>query len=180
MAERSLRAPASVFAASYLEALREGYQFGSDLPLRQEAMDAIASDFPSHLAAITRQGGRRVFPDGSPVLSPFSLFWLIEDQAKFLGALLMRHELANEHARLFGGHIRYGVRPSRRNEGIGTELLMAGLAEARGFGLGRVLVTCGEVNLSSRRLIEKCGGEFEKTVHGPRDVGLIRRYWIML
>jgi predicted acetyltransferase len=81
--------------------------------LRKRAIDAIASDFPSYLAAITQQGGRRVFPDGSSwPLSPFSPFWLIEDKAEFLGALLLRRELANDHARLFGGHIRYGVRPS--------------------------------------------------------------------
>jgi predicted acetyltransferase len=130
---------------------------------------------------IARRGGRRVFPDGSSwPLSPFSLFWLIEDQAEFPGALLLRRELANDLARLFGGHIRYGIRPSRLNEGIGTELLMAGLTEARGLGLGRVLVTCGETNLPSRRLIEKCGGTFAKTVRRPGDSGLIRRYWMVL
>jgi predicted acetyltransferase len=28
-------------------------------------------------------------------------------------------------------------------------------------------VTCGDANLPSRHLIDKCGGEFEKAVHGP-------------
>src|SRR5665213_71471 len=124
MAQRSLCAPASVFAESYLDALREGYQLGNDPPFNQEVIAAIASDFPAHLTAITQQGRRRAFPDGSSwPLSPFSLLWFVENEIEFLGSLLLRHELANEHARLFAGHIRYGIRPSRRNEGIGTELL---------------------------------------------------------
>jgi predicted acetyltransferase len=121
MALRSLCTPASDFAESYFEALREGYQLGSDPPFTQQAIAAITADFPTHLAAITRQGRRRVFPDGSSwPISPVSLFWLIEDEIEFLGSLHLRHELTNDHARLFAGHIRYGIRIGQNGDGPTT------------------------------------------------------------
>ena len=179
MTQRSLCAPTSAYVASYVNALREGYQLGSDPPFNSEAIEAIAADFPAHLVATTRQDRQATFPNGSSGrVSPFSLFWFVEGEKEFLGSLHLRHELANDYARLFAGHIRYGIRPSRRNEGLGTEMLIAAMTEARVLGLSRILLTCSETNIPSRRLIENCGGAFEKAVYGPNDTGLIRRYWI--
>jgi predicted acetyltransferase len=181
MALRSLCAPASDFAASYIEALREGYHLGDDPPFGAEAIAAVAADFPAHLASITRQGALHFFPDGSSLpLSPFSLFWFIEDDGEFLGSLHLRHELANDYARLIAGHVRYGIRPSRRNEGLGTEMLTAVRAKAKALGLRRLLVVCREANVPSRRLIEKCGGAYEKTVLDPHGEGPKRRYWLAM
>jgi predicted acetyltransferase len=181
MTKRSLCVPTSAYVASYVNALREGYQMGSDPPLNSEAIEAIATDFPAHLVEITRQDRRITFSNGSSgLISPFSLFWFVEGEKEFLGSLYLRHELANDDARLFAGHIRYGIRPSRRNEGLGTEMLIAATTEARALGLSRILLTCGETNIPSRHLIENCGGSFEKAVYGPNDTGLIRRYWISI
>jgi len=169
------------FAASYIAALREGHQLGDDPPFGTDAIDAIAADFPAHLTAVTRQGALHTFPDGSALpLSPFSLFWFIEDGVEFLGSLHLRHELANDYARLFTGHVRYGVRPSRRRQGIGTEMLTAARAQARALGHPRILVVCRESNVASRRLIETCGGIFERAVLDPHGEGLKRRYWIVV
>lgn len=179
MIRRSLCSPSPTFAASYIEALREGYQLGDDSPLDVEAIAVVAADFSTHLAAITRQGALYTFPDGTSLpLSPFTLFWFIENEREFLGSLHLRHELANDYARQFTGHVRYGLRPSRRNQGLGTEMLTAARTQAKSLGLNRILLVCREANFSSRRLIEKCGGQFEKAVVDPHGQGLKRRYWL--
>ena len=96
------------------------------------------------------------------------------------GSLHLRHELANNYARLIAGHVRYGIRPSRRKQGLGTEMLTAARTKAHALGLRRILLVCREANLASQRLIEKCGGEFERAVLDPHGEGFKRRYWLQV
>ncbi len=178
MVYRCLGPPAEAFAASYIQALQEGHQLGDDPPFDSAA---VAADVPAHLTQVTRQGRIHHFPDGSSApLSPFTLFWFIEDGRDFLGSLHLRHELANDYARMIAGHVRYGIRPSRRNQGLGTEMLTAALPIARALGHRRIVVVCREANLASRRLIEKCHGRYDRTVMDPHGEGPKRRYWIEL
>jgi predicted acetyltransferase len=44
------------------------------------------------------------------------------------------------------------------------------------LGLRTVLVTCGDSNLASARVIEKAGGVLEDV--RDTELGLTRRYWI--
>jgi Acetyltransferase (GNAT) domain len=60
-----------------------------------------------------------------------------------------------------GGHIGYGIRPSARGRGLATWALRSVLVRAPALGLGKVLVTCGDSNLASARVIEKAGGVLE-------------------
>jgi predicted acetyltransferase len=148
------------------------------LPVCQPSQ-TIAADVPAHLAAATRQGVLHLFPDGSSLpLSPFTLLWLAQDEREFFGSLHLRHTLANDYARLIAGHVRYGIRPSQRGRGLGTELLTLAKLEARALRLHRILVVRREDNVSSRRLIEKCGGIFESIVLDPHGEGMKRRCWI--
>ena len=101
-------------------------------------------------------------------------FWITDgsdDRPEVVGFLALRHEL-NAWLLEEGGHIGYAVRPSRRNEGHASRALKLALAAAADLGLERVLVTCDEVNLGSRRTIERCGGAYEDSRNGKR------RYWI--
>jgi len=101
---------------------------------------------------------------------PCSFRW-IADGEELLGFLSVRHEL---HDFLLdeGGHIGYSVRPSRRRQGIATQALALGVDLAHELGIDRVLVTCDEDNVASRRVIESAGGVHEDTRNGKR------RYWI--
>ena len=105
---------------------------------------------------------------------PFSVFWLIEGDA-FIGEANVRHELIKE-----GGHVGYGIRPSRQRQGYGKLILALALEECRRLGLARVLVTCLEDNLASARIIEANGGELENVIDDPAGRGPLRRYWIAL
>lgn len=61
----------------------------------------------------------------------------------------------------------------------GTELLRLGLAKARERGMERVLLTCDETNIGSRKLIEANGGQLENAVVVEGSPVKKLRYWIM-
>jgi predicted acetyltransferase len=88
--------------------------------------------------------------------------------------------LANDFLLRIGGHIGYVVVPEHRRRGYATEMLRQGLDLARSMGMEKVLVTCDEDNVASRRIIEKCGGKYEDLYSGPEAPAGKRRYWIAL
>jgi predicted acetyltransferase len=109
---------------------------------------------------------------------PASEFWLSDDD-KFIGRLSLRHEL-NEYLLKMGGHIGYEIRPSKRRQGYGTEILRLGLEKARELGLLKVLVTCDEDNIGSKKIIEHNGGIFENAIEIEGDPVKNLRYWIVI
>lgn len=90
---------------------------------------------------------------------PSSTFWLV-DGVEYLGRIALRHRLTPS-LRELGGHVGYDVRPSARRRGHATAMLRQLLPYAAGQGLGKVLVTCDDDNIASRKVIEACGGVFE-------------------
>ena len=103
-------------------------------------------------------------------------WWVVED-GEVCGSIQLRHEL-NDFLLEAGGHIGYGIRPSRRRQGLATWALAAVLDEARALGLTRVLVTCDDANAASARTIERNGGRLEDV--RETSLGLTRRYWVEL
>lgn len=107
-----------------------------------------------------------------------STFLVAVVDGKIAGRLSIRHEL-NEFLALVGGHIGYGVAPEFRGQGIATYMLKYGLEFMKGRGLEKVFISCHSENEASRRIIEKCGGEFAALVPHPYEDGdLYRTYWI--
>lgn len=97
---------------------------------------------------------------------------------KIAGRLSIRHRL-NEFLALVGGHIGYGVAPEFRGQGIATYMLRYGLEFMRQRGEDRIFISCHHENEASRRVIEKCGGEFAGLVAHPYDNDEpYRTYWI--
>lgn len=78
-----------------------------------------------------------------------------------VGMIDIRHTL-NQFLSDYGGHIGYGVRPSERNKGYATEMLMMGLDYCNKLGLGKVMLACYKENEASSKTILKCGGILEK------------------
>lgn len=109
-------------------------------------------------------------------LMPASSFILIrENDKKLLGLLNIRHKL-NDFLYRRGGHIGYSIKTTEREKGYGYEILRLALAEAKKLGLDRVLVTCDENNMASRKIIEKNKGVLENIVSIGEEE--LRRYWI--
>ena len=107
-------------------------------------------------------------------------YWLIENN-EFIGQITIRHEL-NDDLLNYGGHIGYGVRYSKYNQGYGTLMLSLALKKSKELGLDKVLITCNDDNYGSARVIEKNGGILENKVKNIIDGEEIitRRYWINL
>lgn len=97
---------------------------------------------------------------------------------ELVGRASLRFEL-NEFFAERGGHVGYGVAPAHRRKGYATEILRQALIVLRAEGVDRVLVTCGNDNVSSARVIERNGGVFESVVPPVEgDPIATRRYWI--
>jgi predicted acetyltransferase len=180
MDERAeLVAPSLCHARSYVAALREGFRRGSQERPSEGRIRQIEADFAAYVEAITDQTGSVRLPTGQVVPKvPFSVFWLVEGD-EFIGETQVRHQL-NEYLIKEGGHVGYGIRPERQDQGYGKLILALALDECRRVGLRRALLTCLQDNVASARIIEANGGELENVIADPAGRGPLRRYWIAL
>jgi len=101
---------------------------------------------------------------------PCTTWWWVEGR-EYFGRIAVRHRLT-EKLREVGGHIGYDVRPTARGRGHATAMLRAVLPMAHALGINPALVTCDTVNVASRRVIEKNGGQLEDERSGKL------RYWL--
>lgn len=167
-----LTRPSAHYKHSYLQAMREFQGEGRYVTYNLRRIDEHFDDYVRQL--YQQEERDRTTPERVPSTE----FWLI-DHETFIGRLNLRHRLNGYLLRVVG-HIGYEIRPTWRRRGYGIEILRLGLLEARTIGLKRVLVTCDEDNIGSRRIIEHNGGIFENAaiVEGSPQRKL--RYWITL
>ena len=103
---------------------------------------------------------------------PETLYWLLADGYP-VGYGKLRHHL-NDDLRECGGHIGYCIRPTARGKGYGNIILSELLIKAREKKIPRVLITCKEANIPSKKVIERNGGKLERIEKG------LCFYWIKL
>jgi predicted acetyltransferase len=166
--------PDERFRDSFLAAEREFAEVGG-LRIAERYTELLA-DFSAYVSHLRADKG--LAPAEQPGWVPDSVFWLVHGNT-FIGRVNLRHRLTAQLRRR-GGHIGYEIRPSMRRRGYGTQALALTLPCARAIGLRRVLLTCDEDNVASRRVIEVNGGLLEgiSQVRGwPKRVC---RYWIDL
>lgn len=101
---------------------------------------------------------------------PQTIYWLyIDGYPSGYGKL--RHYL-NDKLLEHGGHIGYVIRPSCRNKGYGKLLLRELLIRAKKMNINSVLLTCHDVNMPSRKIIEANNGKLTDLSEG------VCKYWI--
>lgn len=166
-----LASPSKQYKDTFLEALQEEIQAAGDQMAHK--VQSIATDFEGFLQRLSDMERGINIP---LYLVPASSFWLI-DNSEYIGSLNLRHEL-DYHLLYIGGHIGYDIRPSKRRKGYGKEILRLGLEKARERGLCRVLITCDETNIGSKKIIEANGGVFENAVTQEGSPVKKLRYWI--
>lgn len=126
-------------------------------------------DFKSSLPGLIEISHGNHLPDG---YVPQTIYWMfIDDRPVGYGKL--RHRL-NEKLLKYGGHVGYIVRPSERGKGYGILFLRELMKAAKLIGIQKLLITCDEDNMRSRRVVERNSGKLEEIENG------ICRYWIEL
>jgi predicted acetyltransferase len=165
-----LALPSESYKESYIQALLEFQAEGRNLNIDAENLN---ENFGSFVQAVLSRTDRSKL---SPGWVPSSDFWLIEND-EYIGRLSVRHEL-NERLMKVGGHIGYEIRPSKRRQGYGSQILKLGLQKGKELGLRRVLLTCDEDNTGSKKIIEKNGGQFENAIESDGSPVKKLRYWI--
>lgn len=97
-----------------------------------------------------------------------------------VGRTSIRFELTEQLLKV-GGHIGYGVCPRFRKQGYATAILEESLKYVRENlpELKKVLVTCNEDNIASKKTIERNGGVLENIIDAGKSVRTMR-YWIIL
>ncbi len=106
-----------------------------------------------------------------------STFWLVRDWTEVVGVSNIRHSLTPSLLRE-GGSIGYGIRPTARNQGVGTAILRLSLLRAAQLGVSPVLVTCGKDNVASAGVILRNGGVLESEEYLADRGEVVQRYWI--
>jgi predicted acetyltransferase len=106
----------------------------------------------------------------NPKLVPQTIYWLyMDNQPVGIGKI---RDYLNRNLMISGGHIGYCIRPSKRGYGYGSTILLELLKKAKEKNITKVLITCRDYNIPSRKVIEKNGGKFQ-------DINdHICRYWI--
>lgn len=163
--------PNARYKASFIEGLKEFHRESRNL---RYDVSELELDFETFVKSI-REREKLEEANG---LVPESVFWLIDD-GEYIGRISVRHRL-NEYLYSFGGHIGYEIRPARRKQGFGRNILRLGLLEAKNMGLDKVLLICSRGNIGSVKIIEANGGILENEIRSENDGSMIRRYWIVL
>ncbi len=157
--------PTAQYKDQIIDAVQE---FQSEGRLLDYDVQRLRRNFANYLSNTQNQKDPlRIGPGRVPTTD----FWLI-DEDEVVGRLSLRHELNDFLLKVAV------IRPSRRCRGYGKEILHLGLEQARLIGLKRVLVTCDENNIGSKKVIESNGGKFENAVVVNGSPIMKLRYWI--
>ncbi len=161
----------SPYQDSFLTGLRD---LQADGQLLHYDIASVSADFVAFVQSLKEQKDRATIAANRV---PGVDYWLYENNSILLGHLSLRYEL-NASLLQVGGHIGYQICPSHRRQGHGKTILQLGLAKARTSGLRRVLVTCDETNIGSKKIIEANGGQLENAIFLEGDPIRKLRYWI--
>lgn len=104
-------------------------------------------------------------------------FYVDEETDEIVGMVNIRLAL-NDFLRAEGGHIGYGVRPTKRGRHHATEMLRAALRVCDVFGIRDVIVTCDRDNPASAHVIMNCGGVLDDEFYSETFGEIIQRYII--
>lgn len=131
--------------------------------------------YQDHLQILAdRKAGRNLRPGRVPDTMLYAFL-----DGKIIGRVSIRHDLTPELLNR-GGHIGYWVHSDHRGKGYAQMLLKQGIEYCRSLGLTRVLITVGDDNTPSIRVIEKTGAQLENKIWDSEDEEMVRRYWLEL
>jgi len=139
------------------------------------SLEEYKSNYTEWLDYIKKQLNKETVPENLVTANTF--FTIRKSDNKLVGIINIRHEL-NDYLYNYGGHICYSILPSERRKGYAYKQLLLGLEFCKNLNIEKVLITCVDYNIGSRKTIEKAGGILENIVFNPNKKTNERRYWI--
>ncbi len=85
------------------------------------------------------------------------------EEDRIIGMISIFHRLLPEPYNALG-HLGYSIHPQERCKGKGAVLLTLALDYCYQLGIDCVMVSTSKHNAASLRLVEKCGGIYERSV----------------
>ena len=162
--------PTTTYKRSFIAAIKE---FQREERKKDQDIKKLQENFSEFLTKMRNYEKGKNLPKG---YVSASYYWLV-DNNDFVGETTIRHKLTKALLKE-GGHIGYGIRPTKRKLGYGTKILTLALKKAKKLGIKKVLVTCDDNNIGSRKVIEANEGILEKKIRHKGK--LLRHYWIKL
>lgn len=97
--------------------------------------------------------------------------WAIDDKGEFIGHVDIRHRLTEANRNNGGGTLGAFIRPSRRGQGYGSEMLRRGIKYAfEVLRLPEVMVCCHKRNAASRGMIIKASSFCRRRELSPAEL----------
>lgn len=119
----------------------------------------------------------KTIEDTNPNWSNATSYILVDDNNHACGFIQLRYSLKGNLINI-GGNIGYAIRPSERKKGYATKQLGLALEKANEYGLEKVLITCRDNNIGSKKTIEKYMGEEIEPVPSNYPNIMELRYWV--
>lgn len=167
-----------VFRLLYRGVAGRAYEGSESPPYPPEKIAAIEAAGQNHIEELLRQpepDETVQAKDGSVVEKvPQRNSWLVDGE-DFIGNFNVRLRLSS-FLEVFGGHIGYGIRQSRRGRGYATQGLHLALQILRNEGIYSAVITADQENVASCRVIESNGGRLRDVQTYPWHPKPLCRY----
>lgn len=167
----SLEEPSVMYVDSFFVAMAEFEVEG-----RPQVPAGMRTDqFSAYVEGLHDLAAGRNLPTG---YIPSKEFWIIDGDG-YAGRIILGLSYYPSPERL-GHHVGYAVRPSKRRRGYATQALRLMLEEANKLGIYRLMPTCGQDNVASRKVIEANGGVMLPQPNSGEADGSELRFLILL
>ena len=133
------------------------------------------SSIEDWLEELKKRSSQETVPEG---LVPSSTYLGVREKDNYIvGMIDIRHYL-NEYLTQVGGNIGYSVRKTERNKGYTKRMLKLALEKCKDLKMKKVLITCDEGNIASKKVILSANAKFEdiRSADGENK----KRFWIDL
>ena len=104
-------------------------------------------------------------------------YLLVDENNNIYGCSQFRHHIKGNLVNV-GGNFAYAIRPSERGKGYGTLQLKLLIEKAKNYGLNKVLITCRDNNIASKKTMQKFKGTPDTLVKSIYPDIMEYRYWI--
>ena len=175
MFEIKLVSPTQEHEKAALEYIKEHLEC-NEVDLHGGAMLEKTEPYDKWLERLEKNSDEKTVVPGWVTSSTF--FVIRKNDSKIIGMIDIRHHL-NTFLAEYGGHIGYGVCPTERGKGYGTQILQLGLEYCEKIGLAKMMVACYKENEASNKIIRTCGGVFEREVLYT-DGKIVQVFWITI